>query len=125
MWSEAANSLDVPVEAIKELIANRVLKLYDPTITEKSFKDFCRHYGSLINYEFLNRETREWLQSSMDLVRSAGESASRRLVPLRKHAHIVRQCAKCGHPIRGNVFFSHIKRCGWKVSENTQNNPRP
>jgi hypothetical protein len=125
VWLDAADSLRMPVEAIKELIACRVLRLYDPTITEKSLKDFCRHYGSLINYEFLNRETKDWLQSSMDLVRSSGESMSRRLVPLRKHARIVRQCTKCGHKIRGNVFFSHIKRCGWKVSENTQNNPRP
>ena len=112
--------LGVPVEAIKDLIANRVLRLYDPTITEKSFRDFCRRYGSLINYEFLNRETKDWLQSSMDFVRSSGESMSRRLVPLRKHARIVRECEKCGHKIRGNVFFSHIKRCGRKVSESSQ-----
>ena len=120
VWSEAANSLGMPVEAIKDLIARRVLRLYDPTITEKSLRDFCRRYGSLINYEFLNRETREWLQSSMDFVRSSGESMSRRLVPLRKHARIVRECEKCGHKIRGNVFFSHIKRCGRKVSESSQ-----
>jgi hypothetical protein len=114
VWSEAANSLGVPLEAIKELVAHRVLKLYDPTITEKSFRDFCRRYGSLINYEFLNRETREWLRSSMDLVQSSGESASRRLLPLRKHAGIVRWCEKCGHTIRGNVFFRHVRRCGSK-----------
>lgn len=120
VWAEVAHSLGVPVETIKNLIADRVLRLYDPTITEKSFRDFCRHYGSLINYEFLNRETREWLQGSMDWVRSSGDSASRRLVPLRKHARVVRQCERCGHKIRGNVFFSHIKRCGRKVSENSQ-----
>jgi len=125
VWSEAADSLGMPAEAIKDLIERRVLRLYDPTITEKSFRDFCRRCGSLINYEFLNRETKDWLQSSMDFVRSSGESMSCHLVPLRKHARIVRECNKCGHKIRGNVFFSHIKRCGWKVSENTQNNPRP
>ena len=119
VWAEVASSLSVPVSTIKDLIVHRVLKLYDPTVTEKSFRNFCRRYGSLVNYEFLNRETREWLQSSMDFVRASGESASRRLMPLRKHAHIVRQCAKCGHAIRGNVFFSHIKKCGSKRSENT------
>jgi hypothetical protein len=120
VWSETAKSLGVPVEAIKELIANRVLRLYDPTITEKSLRDLCRHYGSLINYEFLNSETKDWLQSSMDFVRSSGESMSRRLVPLRKHARIVRECEKCGHKIRGNVFFRHIKRCGRKDSQSSR-----
>jgi hypothetical protein len=111
VWAEVANSLGVPVATIKRLIVRRVLKLYDPTITEKSVRDFCRRYGSLVNYEFLNRETREWLRHSMDLERASGEPASRLLVPFRKHAHKVRQCPKCGHTIRGNVFFSHIKRC--------------
>ncbi len=120
VWAEVAHSLNVPVETIKNLIAHRILKLYDPTITERSLRDFCRRYGSLINYEFLNGDTREWLQNSMDFVRFSGESASRRLVPLRKHAHIVRQCARCGHSIRGNVFFSHIKKCGPTTSENTE-----
>jgi len=120
VWSEVADSLGMPAEAIKDLIARRVLRLYDPTITEKSFRDFCRRYGSLVNYEFLNRETKDWLLSSMDFVRSSGESVSRRLVPLRKHARIVRECEKCGHKIRGNVFFSHIKRCGGQNSESSQ-----
>ena len=118
VWAEVADSLSVPVSTIKDLIVHRVLKLYDPTVTEKSFRNLCRRYGSVVNYEFLNHETREWLQSSMDFVRASGESASRRLMPLRKHAHIVRQCTKCGHAIRGNVFFSHIKKCGSKGSEN-------
>jgi len=117
VWAETAQSLGIPIETVKALIAQRVLKLYDPTITEKSFRQFCRRYGSIINPEFLNRETRAWLESSMDFVPRSGESASRRLEPLRKHAHIVRQCTKCGHTIRGNVFFRHIKRCGTQSSE--------
>jgi hypothetical protein len=119
VWAEVADSLGVPVATIKRLITRRVLKLYDPTITEKSVMDFCRRHGSLVNYEFLNRQTREWLQSSMDLVCASGEPASRRLVSFRKHACVVRQCTRCRHAIRGNVFFSHIKRCGTNRSENT------
>lgn len=123
VWGETARSFGIPTGRLKALIAQRVLKLYDPTITEKSFRHFCHRYGSIINYEFLNRETRAWLENSMDFVRRSGESSSHRLAPLRKHAYIVRQCTKCGHTIRGNVFFRHIKKCGTKPSENTVQQP--
>ncbi|MGH9732978.1 MAG: hypothetical protein ACRD8A_00125 [Candidatus Acidiferrales bacterium] len=116
VWAETARSLGIPIATLKALISQRALKLYDPTITEKSFRHFCRRYGSLINYEFLNRETRAWLEASMDFVRRSGEAGSLRLTPLRKHAYIVRQCAKCGRAIRGNVFFRHIKLCAAKPS---------
>ena len=111
VWTEVGRSLGVAPETMQKCVARGVVKLYDPTITEKSLRNFCRRYGSLINYDFLNRETREWLQESMDLVRTAGEPASRRLTPLRKHAQVVRQCTKCGREIRGNAFFRHAKRC--------------
>ena len=111
VWAEVARSLGVAPETVQKFVARGVLKLHDPTITEQSLRNFCRRYGSLINYDFLNRETREWLQGSMDLVRTAGESVSRRLAPLRKHARVVRQCTKCGREIRGNAFFRHAKRC--------------
>lgn len=115
VWLEVANSLGISVESIESLILRRILKLYDPRITEKSLRNFCRLHGSFIDQEFLNRETREWLQGSMDWVRTAGESASRGLLALRKHAHIVRQCPSCGDKIRGNVFFKHLRKCGQKV----------
>jgi hypothetical protein len=118
VWSETGQSLGIPAATVKNLIAHGALKLHDATITEKSLRRFCHGYGSLINYEFLNRETRAWLEGSMDFVRNSGESASRRLVPLRKHAHVIRQCAQCRHAIRGNVFFRHIKNCGTKRSKN-------
>jgi hypothetical protein len=111
VWAEVARSLGVAPEAVQKCVARGVVKLYNPTITEKSLRNFCRRYGSLINYDFLNRETREWLQESMDLVRTAGESVSFRLTPLRKHAQIVRRCAQCGREIRGNAFFRHTKKC--------------
>lgn len=118
VWAEAAQSLSIPIGTVKTLIAQRVLKLYDPTITDKSFRHFCRRYGSTINYEFLNRETRSWLENSMGFVRDSGQSVPRSLASLRKHAHIVRQCTKCGHTIRGNAFFRHLKKCGAQSSVN-------
>jgi len=120
VWAEVAKSLSVTPETVQKYIARGVVKLYDPTITEKSLRNFCRRYGSLINYDFLNRETREWLEGSMDLVRTAGESVSRRLAPQRKHARLVRQCTKCGREIRGNAFFRHAKRCDQGISMSIQ-----
>jgi hypothetical protein len=112
VWAEVARTLSVTPETVEEMITRGVLKLYDPRITEKSLQRFCRRHGSLINPDFLSRETRDWLQSTMDFIPHAGEPIALCLTPLRKHARVVRQCKKCGRSIRGNVFFRHIKRCG-------------
>lgn len=110
-WAEIAESLKVAREDVEKLIAQGVLKLYDSRITEKSLQNLCRRHGSQINSDFLSRETRDWLQSTMDFVPHAGEPIALCLTPLRKHARVVRQCKKCGRSIRGNVFFRHAKRC--------------
>ena len=117
VWAEAASSLNLPPEAVETLIARGVLQLYDARVTEKSLRSLCRGHGSLISCEFLSRETREWLQSTMDFTPPAGDPVALRMAPLRKHARIVRQCQKCGRSIRGNVFFRHIRRCARMRSE--------
>ncbi|HJY85691.1 MAG TPA: hypothetical protein VKE24_02535 [Candidatus Acidoferrales bacterium] len=116
LWAEVAKTLDISVETVKKYIAQGVLKLLDPRITEKSLRSFCRRYGSLINLEFLNQETRDWLRGSMDFVPSAGEAVAKPLEASRKHARVVRRCQGCGRAIRGNVFFRHIKRCRGKAA---------
>jgi hypothetical protein len=110
VWKETALSLGVSENTVEQLIARGVLKLYDPRITEKSLRNFCKRHGGIIDADVLGRETRAWLQSTMDFVPRAGASAAHRLTPLRKHAGVVRRC-KCGREIRGNVFFWHKKRC--------------
>lgn len=118
-WTEVANCLGVPLAAVEELIACGALKMYDPTIPEKSFRNFCRRYGSVINWDALDYETRDWLRSVMDFNPHAGESVAKRLKTLRKHAEIVRHC-ECGRTIRGNAFFRHRKRCsGMKSASET------
>lgn len=111
VWAEVAASLHVTGKTVERLIARGVLKLYDPTITEESLRRFCRRYGSLIEYDFLNRETREWLRSSLDWVKTSGELVSIRFAPLRKHARVVHRCGHCGRQIRGNAYFRHLNRC--------------
>jgi len=111
VWAEVAESLNVPREDVEKFIAHGVLKLYDSRITEKALQTFCRRHGSLINSNLLSRETRDWLQSTMDFVPHGGEAIALCLTPLRKHARIVHQCRKCGRSIRGNAFFRHLRRC--------------
>jgi hypothetical protein len=112
VWSETANQLGASLQRIRDYVAQGVLKLYDSRVTERSLRNLCRRYGSLLNYDFLNRETRDWLESSMDLTRNGGEALASQLVTRRKHARVVRKCAECGREIRGNAFFRHAKNCG-------------
>lgn len=107
VWTGVAQALGVSLETVQNLIVDRTLKVFDPRITERSLMDLCRRNGSLLNWEFLDAETRDWLQSSMDLDRRAGMDAARRLNPFRKHALVVRKCGRCGRSIRGNAFFAH------------------
>jgi len=110
VWSELAASQEISAKAVRSLIAQGVLRFYDPTITETSLRQFCRRHGSFIRGEYLSRETREWLKNSMDWVPTAGEMTSHQLEPLRKHAAIIRRCM-CGRSVRGNAFFRHASKC--------------
>ncbi len=123
IWTEVARALNVTLETVENLVVERTLKLYDPRITERSLINFCRRNGSLINWEFLDAETRDWLRSSMDLDRSAGQDAAARLNAFRKHARILRRCTGCDRDIRGNAFFRHIKRCGSPKSQGIKTAP--
>lgn len=109
VWTEVAQTLGVSIETVQHLIVDRTLKVFDPRITERSLMNLCRRNGSLLNWEFLDAETRDWLQSSMDLDRRSGMDATMRLNPFRKHALVVRKCTRCGRAIRGNAFFAHVK----------------
>jgi len=111
IWADVARQLNVDASMIEQLIFLGVLKVYDPRVTEKSLAKFCAKFGALIKTDFLDRETRDWLASSMDLVPAAGKDAARGMEAFRKHALVVRTCGRCGRAIRGNVFFRHNKRC--------------
>ncbi|HVI10267.1 MAG TPA: hypothetical protein VND65_18405, partial [Candidatus Binatia bacterium] len=107
VWTEVAQALGVSIETVQNLIVDRTLKVFDPRITERSLMNLCRRNGSLLNWEFLDAETRDWLESSMDLDRRAGMDTTMCLNPFRRHALVVRKCGRCGRSIRGNAFFAH------------------
>jgi hypothetical protein len=111
IWADVARQFSADASVIEQLIFRGVLKLYDPRVTEKSLTRFCARYGALIKTDFLDKETRDWLVSSMDLAPAAGKDAAQGMEVFRGHALVVRTCEHCGRPIRGNVFFRHNKRC--------------
>lgn len=112
VWSELARSLGVSTTTLERFIAQGILKFRDPRVTEPSLKRFCRWHGAAINYDFLNRETRQWLQDSMELDRRAGQDLATELRAARRHALIVRKCPHCGREVRGNAFSRHRGGCG-------------
>jgi hypothetical protein len=120
LWAEVAHNLNVDDKVVEKWVAQGSLRLHDPRITEQSLRRFCREHGALIRDEFLNRETRAWLRTSMDWNRSAGKDIAETLAAPRRHALVVRKCAKCGRDIRGNAFFRHRKECGREEAQDPE-----
>ena len=111
LWADVAHNLNVDHKVVEKWVAQGILQLHDPRITEQSFRKFCRVHGALITEDFLNRETRAWLRTSMGWDRNAGKNIAETLAALRSHALVVRKCSRCGRDIRGNAFFRHRKEC--------------
>jgi len=111
VWAEVGKKLDISEVSVRKLIEQSRLRMYDPRITEDSFRSFCRRYGALINETFLDRETRAWLRGSMDWNPTAGQEIAAEVAPGKVHALQVRTCSRCGRLVRGNGFFRHKKRC--------------
>src|SRR5215470_12646675 len=90
-WERSAELLGVTVRQLKALISTGKLKVRDPFVTDRSFEDFCRKHGDLINVELLDPATAKWLEAEYG-VRNGG---SRPMSRAQKHALVVRTC-KCG-----------------------------
>lgn len=108
-WSSAAKLLGTDVGQIRNWIVTGELKIVDGFVTERAFQEFCQKHGVELNSLLLGREVWDWLVEGYSL-RSAAESSAH-LRGNEKHALITRRCPKCKRPIRGNVFFRHVKNC--------------
>ena len=106
-WKRAAKILHIEVSAVEELVSRGQLKLVDTFVTDRSFEEFCRKHGNLINMSLIDPSTRKWLITEYG-VRDAVEE--KKLPRAQKHALIVRAC-KCGRKIAGNVYFRHVRHC--------------
>lgn len=109
-WGSAARLLGVDVGQIREWIVEGKLKIVDGFVTERAFQDFCKQGGSELNSALLGNEVRDWLVEGYSLPVAAGADASS-IPGNQKHALVTRRCPGCRRPMRGNIFFRHIKTC--------------
>lgn len=109
-WGSAAKLLGVDVGEIREWIVEGKLKIVDGFVTERAFQDFCKQCGSELNSALLGNEVRDWLVEGYSLPVAAGADASS-IPGNQKHALVTRRCPGCRRPMRGNIFFRHIKTC--------------
>lgn len=115
-WGNAATVLGVDLEQVRQWIISGELKIVDGFVTERAFQDFCKKRGSDLNCALLGNEVRDWLVEGYSL--SLGVVNGTPAMPgNQKHALITRRCPGCRRPIRGNIFFRHIKSCHGKTIE--------
>src|SRR5579872_7396772 len=115
-WGSAAKLLGTDVEQVREWIVEGKLKIVDGFVTERAFQDFCKERGSELNGALLGKEVRDWLADGYSL--HISDETVRPLVPgNQKHALVTRRCPGCRRPMRGNIFFRHIKTCARRQAE--------
>ncbi len=114
-WGSAAKLLGVDVGQVREWIVEGRLKIVDGFVTERAFQDFCKQRGSELNSALLGNEVRDWLVEGYSLPVDAEAGASS-IPGNQKHALVTRRCPGCRRPMRGNIFFRHVKNCTHPVS---------
>ena len=117
-WGSAAKLLGIDVGQVREWIVEGKLKIVDGFVTERAFQDFCKHGGSELNSALLGNEVRDWLVEGYSLPVDAEAGASS-IPGNQKHALVTRRCPGCRRPMRGNVYFRHIKQCNKNPSPTT------
>ena len=109
-WGSAAKLLGTDVGQVREWIVEGKLKIVDGFVTERAFQDFCKQCGSELNSALLGNEVRDWLVEGYSLPVDAEAGASS-IPGNQKHALVTRRCPGCRRPMRGNIFFRHMKNC--------------
>jgi DNA-binding Lrp family transcriptional regulator len=109
-WGSAAKLLGVDVGQVREWIVEGKLKIVDKFVTERAFQDFCKKRGSELNSALLGNDVHDWLVEGYSLPVDVDTGASS-ISGNQKHALVTRRCPECRRPMRGNIFFRHIKTC--------------
>jgi len=105
-WDRSAELLGITVEQLQGLISTGKLKVCDPFVTDRSFEEFCRKHGDLINLSLMDLATAKWLENEYGVTNGRCHPMSR----AQKHALVTRTC-KCGRKIAGNIYFKHVRHC--------------
>jgi len=109
-WGSAARHLGVDVDKVREWIVEGKLKIVDGFVTERAFQDFCKKRGSELNEALLGNDVRDWLVEGYSLPVDTDALAS--IIPgNQKHALVTRRCPGCRRPMRGNIYFRHVRSC--------------
>src|SRR6201981_632838 len=115
-WGSAAKLLGVDVGQVREWIVEGKQKIVEGFVSDRAFQDFCKKRGLELNSALLGNEVRDWLVDGYSLPIS--DETVRPLVPgNQKHALVTRRCPGCRKPMRGNIFFRHIKTCTRRQTE--------
>lgn len=109
-WGNAAKLLGVDLRQIREWIVEGKVKIVDGFVTERAFQDFCKNRGLELNTALLGNELRDWLVEGYSLPVDSDAGASSISGNL-KHALVTRRCPGCRRPMRGNIYFRHIRNC--------------
>jgi len=107
-WERTADILGLTLAQVQSLISAGQLKLVDLFVTDRSFEEFCKKHGNLINIALIDPLTAKWLVSEYGVTETATNAVS--VSRARKHALVVRTC-QCGRKIAGNPYFRHIRSC--------------
>lgn len=118
-WGSTAKLLGVDIGQVRKWIVEGKLKIVDGFVTERAFQDFCKKRGSELNTTLLGKEIRDWLVEGYSLSVDADAGASS-IPGNQKHALVTRRCPGCRRPMRGNIFFRHVKDC--KATNSTRRN---
>ena len=113
-WERVASLLHASLDQVKAWVATRQLRVVDTFISDRALEEFCRGCGKeggpRVNLRLIEPKTLDWLANEYGItIPPAGASPS--VAPSEKQALTVRVCGKCRKQVRGNVYFSHIRRC--------------
>src|SRR5579864_9443643 len=115
-WGSAAKLLGADLGQVREWIVEGKLKIVDGFVTERAFQDFCKKRGLELNSALLGNEVRDWLVDGYSLPIS-DDTVPPPVPGNQKHALVTRRCPGCRRPMRGNIFFRHIKTCARRQTE--------
>jgi hypothetical protein len=107
-WERAAGLLGASQAQVQAWISTGHLKVVDPFVPERAFKDFCKRHGQEIRAALIDPHVAKWLMKEYGVTELAGKN--RVVFGAQKHALVVRIC-RCGREIVGNAYFRHARAC--------------